>query len=315
MPYRRVIGLCILAAVCAAQPFHNLAGRLVPPTPAAVSIHGVATPYKTTKLAGESGRFQFPGLEAGSYTLAVFIPGRGEARTTIEVGPSTPSTLVLKLDELSFIEGEVLRRQHSISAKQLSVPDKARREFDAAQKDQSKRDFTAAIKHLERAVVLAPQFAAAWNNLGTIAYQTRQYPRAEQSFRKALEADPEAFEPLVNLGGVLLNLNKIDEAWNHNLFAVLKRPNDALANAQLGMTYFQMGNSDLAEKYLKTAQRIDPAHFSHPQLLLAEIHLRKGDGKAAAEDLEDFLKHHPDWPQAVKMRLKIDDLRGLTGPR
>ena len=29
----------------------------------------------------------------------------------------------------------------------------------------------------------------------------------------------------------------------------------------------------------------------------------------AGNDLEDFLSHHPDWPQAVKMRQKITELR------
>ena len=104
------------------------------------------------------------------------------------------------------------------------------------------------MKHLERAVAIAPQFANAWNNLGTIAYQTQKYSRAEECFREALEQDPDSYEPLVNLGGVLINLHKLDEAWSYNVNAVLARPNDALANAQLGMTYFESGAPELAEK-------------------------------------------------------------------
>ena len=53
------------------------------------------------------------------------------------------------------------------------------------------------------------------------------------------------------------------------------------------------------------ALEMDPAHFSHPQLFLAEIHLRRGDKQSAVADLESFLKHHPDWPQAAVMREKI----------
>jgi tetratricopeptide (TPR) repeat protein len=158
---------------------------------------------------------------------------------------------------------------------------------------------------LERAVAIAPQFANAWNNLGTIAYQTQKYSRAEECFREALEQDPDSYEPLVNLGGVLINLHKLDEAWSYNVNAVLARPNDALANAQLGMTYFESGAPELAEKYFRKALEIDPAHFSHPQLFLAEIHLRRRDTRAAAADLESFLKYHPDWPHAATMREKI----------
>ena len=104
-------------------------------------------------------------------------------------------------------------------------------------------------------------------------------------------------------------LGKYSEAWEYNLQAVLARPNDALANSQFGMTYFEMENYDLALKYLERARQIDPAHFSHPQLFMAEIHLRRNERGAAADDMEDFLKHHPDWPQAAKMRETIADLR------
>ena len=127
----------------------------------------------------------------------------------------------------------------------------------------------------------------------------------EECFREALAQDPEVYEALVNLGGVLVTRHKLNEAWDYNLHAVLLRPNDALANSQLGMTYFELGKPDLAEKYFRKAVEIDPAHFSHPQLFLAEIHLQREDRSAAVADLESFLTHHPDWPQAAVMRGKI----------
>jgi regulator of sirC expression with transglutaminase-like and TPR domain len=75
------------------------------------------------------------------------------------------------------------------------------------------------------------------------------------------------------------------------------------------MAYFAAGNFDLAVKYLEIARRIDPAHFSHPQLVLAEIHLRRGENSAAADALEDFLRRHPDYPTAEKIRENIARLR------
>src|ERR1035438_8949824 len=135
--------------------------------------------------------------------------------------------------------------------------------------------FVPGRGEMRRTVELAPQFSDVWNHLGTIAYQSRDYARAETCFRKALEADPAAFQPLVNLGGVSINLSKFEQALQYNLYAALTRPNDALANSQLGMTYFYLDKLELARKYLTTAKRLDPAHFSHPQLVLAEIGLRQ----------------------------------------
>ncbi len=310
--FRLLLCVGVAAAVYAAEPLYELSGRLTPEGPASVSLFGVASPFTTSTLAS-GGRFRFKKLRPGAYTLAVFMPGRGEARQTVEIGPSTADsrqrvTLDLNLKDSDFMQ-DAVRRQHSISAKQLTVPDKAIREYEDAQKDLAKHDIDAATKHLERAVDLAPQFSAAWNNLGTIAYQTQKYTRAEECFREALEAEPGSYEPLVNLGGVLVNLHKLDEAWKVNVFAVLARPTDPLANSQLGMTYFGLDKMDLAEKYFREAVRLDPAHFSHPQLFLAEIHLRRGERAATADDLENFLKHHPDWPHAAQMRETIAGLR------
>jgi tetratricopeptide (TPR) repeat protein len=165
------------------------------------------------------------------------------------------------------------------------------------------------MKRLRKAVEIAPGFSAAWNHLGTIAYKAQQYDEAAADFRKALTADPEAYEPLVNLGGVLLNLSKTDEAWSYNVHAVLKRPEDALANSQLGMNYYELGKADLAIKHLEQARKLDPGHFSNPQLLLAEIYMRRQENARAAEVLEQFLAVHPDWPRAAAMREAIGRLR------
>jgi tetratricopeptide (TPR) repeat protein len=211
-------------------------------------------------------------------------------------------------DEL-FESRDGLRRGALVSARDLAIPEQARREFEQARKKLGKHDVPAAIAHLERAVEIAPQFAGAWNYRGTIAYQSHDYARAESCFRRALAADPDAFEPLVNLGGVLVNLQKLDEALQYNRHAALTRPGDALANSQLGMNYFYLGKLDLSQKYLTVAARLDPGHFSHPQLLLAEIYYRRQDRSAAADELAEFLRYHPDWPEAASINRRITWLR------
>jgi tetratricopeptide (TPR) repeat protein len=306
--------LLLLPALCGAQELYELRGQIVPGAAASVTLFGAVTPFNASTLADDSGRFTFKKLKPATYTLAILQPAHGEARRTIEVGPGTADSkgrvdLRLELKNSDFEFRDTMKRRNAVSTKQLAVSDKAQKEYEDAQKDLGRHDIDSAIHHLERAVEIAPQFATAWNNLGTIAYQTRRYSDAERYFREALEQEPEAYEPLVNLGGVLINLDRLPEAWQYNVQAVLVRPNDPLANAQLGQTYFGMHNPELAEKYLKIATDLDPAHFSHPQLYLAEIHLRRDDKRAAADDLESFLKHHPDWPQAAKMRETIDSLR------
>jgi Tfp pilus assembly protein PilF len=304
---------CLLLAQGAA--LFELEGQIEPADRASVAVHGAITPFATSTMSDSRGRFRVKGLAAGDYTVAVFLPGRGEVRETVAVGPGTADDKRRVRATFRVEEHRIARdpRDGTVSSRQLSIPVAAWREFAQAQKALEKRDVPAAVKRLERAVEIAPRFSEAWNTLGTIAYQSRDLRRAEECFRTALEADPKAWEPLVNLGGALLSALKLDEALTCNIHAVLARPNDALANSQLGMTYFELGRPDLAEKYLTTAVRLDPAHFSHPQLVLAEIHLRRGERERAAEVLEDFLRRHPDWHAAEKMREAIRKL--YSSPR
>ena len=310
---RAALLAALLAALPAAEPVYELAGQIDPESAASVTLYGATHPFTASALADESGRFGFKKLLPATYTVAIYLPGHGEIRRTIEVGPGTADArhrvhLALRLADADF-DRSAIGRQNAVSRTQLTIPEKAQRDYADAQKDLERHDIAGAEQHLERAVEIAPQFAAAWNNLGTIAYQTRRFWQAEQRFREALRADPAAYEPLVNLGGVLINVHKLDEALEVNVRAVLVRPNDALAHSQLGMAYFETGQYGLAVRHLEMARRIDAAHFSHPQLFLAEIFLRRGDKLAAAEALEDFLQHHPDYPQADVMRKRIADIR------
>ena len=314
MVLRLALPALLTLGLCAAADLFILNGRILPESQAAVSLFGATTPFRTETLADSRGRFRFRSLQAGEYTVATFIPGRGEARQTVEVGPGTANAkraveLTIDVQDSKLVSPEALRRSAVVSTRQLSVPGRARREYAEAQRKLEKRDITAAVEHLEKTVAFAPQFSAAWNTLGTITYQTHEYARAESYFRKALAQDSSAYEPAVNLGGVLLTEGKLDEALNYNLYAVLSRPNDALANSQLGMTYFALENLSLGLKYLEIAKRLDAAHFSYPQLTLAEIHLRLDERDEAATEYEDFLKRHPDAPQAAAVRQMLAKLR------
>lgn len=293
---------------------YELTGRIDPPAAVSVYLHGATAPFEGTTESGADGRFRFHKIPTGTYTLVIATAVRGEALETIEVGRGTVDSkgrldILLRIDDTRLESDGPHKATATVSATVLSIPDRALREYEAAQRCLSRREIDCVATRLAHAVAIAPQFVAAWNQLGVLAYQSGRYADAEANFRRALEADAEAFEPLVNLGGVLLNLERPQEALGYNLRAVIRRPNDALANSQLGLTYFDLKDADRAEPYLRAAIRIDPAHFSHPQLTLAEIYLRRGDRRGAIEQLRAFLELHPDSPQAPSVREKIAALR------
>jgi Tfp pilus assembly protein PilF len=310
-------GLLFTAHGIAGEVAYRLRGVLQPAAKAVITLDGYSTTFTGSVLAAPNGEFEFKDLRAGTYTLILGVPNRGEIRRTIEIGPSTADAkncvpLSLVIDD-SLFGREAARREGTVSMRELAIPEKARKAYQESQRQLARRNQQKAIESLEKAVRIAPGFSGAWNNLGTLFYKSAQYEKAEEAFRAALTASPGSFEPLVNLGGVLLTLNRPSEAYTFNLYSVLSRPEDALANSQMGMNYFALGRMELARKYLHEARRIDPGHFSRPQLLLAEICLRRGDKQGAARELEEYLRYHPDVPNRAKVEATIRKLKSEVG--
>lgn len=299
---------------------YTVEGVLQPVRYAMVTINAVGGPYQAYTPVYWDGKFKFKKLAPGGYLVTAYVPRIGEFRQTYSVGPGTA-------DEKGRVKVQIFvhpsrasrlstpKDRFTVPAKRLSIGDKAWREYFEAQKSLRKNEVAAAIERLNKAVAIAPQFAAAWNQLGTIAYQRSEWAAAEQHFREAYKQDDGLFEPIVNLGGVLLQTRQYEEARQFNEKAIQMRPRDALANSQLGLVYIGLRDYARAEQFLKEAKRLDPGHFSHPQLALSDIYLRQGRAGAAASELESFLRHHPDDAMADRYRAAIAKLRQETPSR
>lgn len=316
-----ILGLILLLSL--SMPLHGaqdkkfeLSGKIVQDdgkpfnrvTPIVV-IQGAVAPYYKRTLAGRDGSFKFKDLNQGMYTLTVAVPRAGEMLQTVEVSPALADAKGKVIITIHFERNPQASARMSVPASQLSVPASARQEYRDARNRLERRDVDGAIAHLQKAVKIAPQFAAAWNYLGTIAYQNRKYPQAEEYFREALKQNPDSYPPTVNLGAALLAQKKLEESLEYNRMAVEMQPDDALAFSQLGQNYYFLNETDKAESALKKAKILDPAHFSFPQLVLASIYYRRRNFKAVISELEEFLTLHPDAPSAPQVRKMLDKTR------
>jgi tetratricopeptide (TPR) repeat protein len=279
--------------------------------PFRITLFSVETTYSTSTLTDPGGEFRFRKLDPGNYTLSILRRGLGEVHRTIVVtsGLADKKGVVRVLLPFSPAEAAESGSSALVSRNQLAIPGKARNQYLEAARRMAKRDTEGARRSFEEAVRIAPKYSAAWNALGVIAYQQAHFEDAEDKFRKAAEAEPGAYDPQVNLGGVLLNLNRAEDALQYNQRAAQMRPKDALANAQLGMSYFALGNIGRAEEFLKEAERLDPAHFTQPQWFLAAIYAERGDRSAAIQELRALIEHHPDGSAAERARRAVAQLQ------
>jgi Tfp pilus assembly protein PilF len=303
----------VVVAQAAGQRKFELRGVVVPRIhQSLVAISGVDSPFRKQAVVSQ-GKFKFSGLDPGTYTVTVYHPEWGPTQKTIAVTPSFADKkgrveVAFALEQSPDSRERHLEDQNTVSMNELSVSPQAEQQYREGREKLGRRNIDGAIAHLEKAVEISPAYVDAWNELGTIAYQTGKYDLAEKHFRQALRHDPESFSPVVNLGGTLVSLGRFEDALPYNLKATEMRGDDALANSQTGMNYFYLGNFPEALKYLTKARQIDPGHFSQPQIFLAEIYGQMGRPRQAIGELSDLLSRHPDSPRAAEIRKAIERL-------
>lgn len=304
-------------AAAAPSPHWDLVGEIAGSGKGSVQVtlFAVEEPYNATAFSNVGGEFRFNALPAGMYTVSILKRRLGAVRRTVDVSPSLADNkgvvhVVIPYEptEAAGVGGG------TVSATLLTVPARAKDKAGAAQRLLSKHDVEGAKRSLKEAVELAPKFAQAWNALGMIAYQTHDLPAAEHFFRTAIAADSSATEASINLGGVLLSEGAYQESLVYNQRALISRPADPLANVQAGIAYFALEDYDRAEAALLQTVRVDPAHFSKPQLFLADIYLHRGNPAAAADQLKDYLARHPDAADVDRQRQRLRRLEQRPAP-
>jgi tetratricopeptide (TPR) repeat protein len=190
-------------------------------------------------------------------------------------------------------------------------------------------DYASAIHWLEKAVELDPKNHEAWYFLGRAYYTRSRIPEAKAAFERVLQLHPndakaennlglvlesearpaEAIEaykqaiawqqnsevrseqPHLNLGGLLLDQDRAEEALPTLEEAARLAPANSLCRMKLGMAYLRTSRLDKAQIQLEEAARLDPENAAiHFQLgkLYKQMHSMERARKefARAEEIQ-----------------------------
>lgn len=128
----------------------------------------------------------------------------------------------------------------------------------AAQDAIDRRDWPVAAATLEQLAIEAPESPETRNRLGRVYYALGDVRRAEASFRRALEIDPEYADSLIGLAQVERSLGRLDEALKHVESAIEITPNEAEAHLARGRILEELGRTDEALAAYFRAQTSDP---------------------------------------------------------
>src|SRR5579864_4287438 len=144
----------------------------------------------------------FSNVQAGSYHLTVC--GRTFAATdsgNIELPSTGSAEFVVKVKRTSDFEwNSGMSARAFVSASDLRIPVRARREFDRSNELLAKQDFGQALQKLNKAIAIYPAFAVAYNNMGVIYARLGEAKREREALEAAIRINDHLALAYVNLG-------------------------------------------------------------------------------------------------------------------
>jgi tetratricopeptide (TPR) repeat protein len=198
----------------------------------------------------------------------------------------------------------------TISVTSANAPQDAKRAYASAQVELKDKKFADARKALERAVQIYPQYAAAWNDLGSICLQLEDQNRAREAYAKAVEADPKFVLPLVQLVEIAARQRQYQEvvslAERASRLDAVNFPSIYYLSA---VASYSLQNYDAAEKSAREAIKIDAQHrYSKAHHLLGALLALKGSYSEAAGQLKMYLELVPGAPDAEAVKRQLAEV-------
>lgn len=153
---------------------------------------------------------------------------------------------------------------------------------------------------------------------GSIWERQKQFDKAEQEFRKALELNPESAMTMNYLGYMFADQGvRLEEAVKLIESALNMEPNSGAYLDSLGWAYYKQDRYDLAEQYLqKAVSRIpaDPTIRAH----LGDVYFKSGrssdavsEWKKALDEWKGLPKNDVDADEVAKLQQKLRDAGAL----
>jgi tetratricopeptide (TPR) repeat protein len=217
-------------------------------------------------------------------------------------------------DVLVFLKPLVQKSSPISPGGQYILAPRAEKEVQRGLKDLRSRKFASAQKHLERALQMAPGNPYVNYVMGMIDLVSKQVAQAKPYLEKSVSIDPKQPPSLLALGTVRLQLNDYGGAIQVLEHDVQLDPTSWKAEWMLADAYLKQRNYEKAQEYAERALETGKQFAARVALLLGQAQAGLGERDEAANTFEDYLKLHPDDPDAAKIRSFADALKKPAAP-
>lgn len=275
-------------------------------------------------VVDQNGNFRFTHVRPDVYT--VIVEGGDlyeDASDTVEVGNSgtVPAEGNPAESAIPFVYQVqiylVPKRSNATTVGAFSsntvtdrLPVAARRLFQQALENAAAGNHAKAIEQLKSTISQAPKFALAYNELAVQYLKIGQGAQAVETLKEALRLNPDDSKLRLNYGIALLNQKKFDAAETELRLAIQKNnsPSPA-ASYYLGLALLGQQKIDTAQSVFESVIKNGGDKLALAHKYLGGIYWRNKQYRAAADELETYLKLDPKVADAEKIRSTIKELR------
>ena len=169
----------------------------------------------------------------------------------------------------------------------------AKEYFQLAKQLKKAGKIEAAIKNFRQAIQLKPDYAAAYNNLGTTLQAQEQLTEAKECYQKVLELEPSIAEAHSNLATIWQLEGNFPEAKTGFIKALELKPSYTPALTNLANIYQQEGDLEQAKNILENRLKQQPNNIA-VQTKLASILAEQGYLNKALAIYKAILKQQPE---------------------
>ena len=239
---------------------------------------------------------------SGTGTFQVRVSGPFIEETTSEAFWIQPGELVhhetIAVAKKSNPQATQPETEPTISASQLNVPDKARKEFDKGMEAMQKQDWKKAEEHLAKATREYPNYDWAYNSLGVAFMKMGEKDNARESFNHALQIqghNPQAERNLARISMIDGDFAKAEQLAKQSLSG---HPQDPDGLTLEGYAQLKQGKFDDALNSVRRVHTSEKHAFPFSHLIAAHALEAKHLKPQAAAEYRTFLAESPNAPEA-----------------
>jgi len=260
----------------------------------------------------EHGEAELYNVAAGTYHLVVSGQGIETADSGVfEIDPrkSSQSVYVTVTRTPDENQPSATGGGATVSAADLHIPENAAKEFDKATPLMAQHEWKKAIDHLNRAVVIYPQYAAAWNNLGAAYARLGDSAHEREALEKAVSLNDHFAAAFVNLAKLAISDRDLGRAEGLLDKAAASEPTNAqtlilLANVELLQQHYDAAIANCSKVHTLGAEKHALVHYIAGRALEHENRLPE-----AVTEFQAFLKEEPDGDRANAVRSEVFSLQ------